>query len=87
MSRYSKERAKITIGTILISLAIIVGLWLMLFLADYTMYKNEKPIIFGNTKIQDLDGTRITMENGLGYYVITNGSDVPQMYLFGYKIK
>ena len=87
MSIYSKERAKITIGTILMSLAIIVGLWLMVFVSDYMMYKNEKPIIFGTIKIQDVGGTRVTIENGLGYYVITNGLDAPQMYLFGYKIK
>lgn len=87
MSIYSKERAKITIGTILVSLAVIAGTWLLLFAADYMMYKNNKPILFGTTKIQDIDGKHVTVENGLGYYVIKNEDDIPKLYLFGHEIK
>ena len=87
MSIYTKARAKITISTVLISLGIIVGFWLLLFVTDYIMYKNNMPILFASTKIQDIDGKHIITENGLGYYVITNDENTQELYLFGHKIK
>ena len=70
MSIYSKERTKITIGTVLISLGIIVGFWALLFVTDYIMFSLDMPILFSKTKIQDQNGKYITIETGLGYYVI-----------------
>ena len=87
MSIYSRARAKITIGTILISLGIIVGLWLLLFVADYIMFTNNMPILFGTTKIEDINGNHVITESGLGYFVITNGTNSPELYVFGHKIK
>ena len=87
MSVYSRARVRITIGTVCISLGIIVGLWLLLFGVDYLMYKNNKPILFGTTKVEEIDGNYITVEKGLGYYVITDEINASELYLFGYKIK
>jgi len=87
MSIYTKARAKITISTVLISLGIIVGFWSLLFFTDYIMYKNDMPILFATTKVEDINGRYITIENGLGYYVITNENNVQELYLFGHKIK
>ena len=61
MSIYSRVRTKITIGTICISLGIIVGLWLLLFGVDYIMFKNNKPILFGTTKVEEISGNHITV--------------------------
>ena len=84
MSIYSKARAKITIGTVLISLAIVVGAWLLLFTTDYIMYKNDMPMLFSATKVNE---QHVTTEQGLGYYVIMNQENVSEFYLFGHKIK
>ena len=87
MSIYSKARAKITISTVLISLGIIVSMWLLLFVTDYIMYKNNMPLLFSTTKIEDIDGKHIIIETGLGYYVIMDENTISEMYLFKYKIK
>ncbi len=87
MSIYSKARTKITISTILISLAVIVGSWLLLFGTDYILFKNNLPILFSKTEIQEQVGERTITDTGLGYYVITDENNVSQMYLFGHKIK
>ena len=87
MSIYSKARVKITIGTIFIALDVVVGLWLLLFGVDYIMYKNNRPILFGTTKVEEISGKYITVENGLGYYVITNEANATEFYVFGHKIK
>lgn len=87
MGIYAKARAKVTIGTVLISLSIIVGFWLLLFVTDYIMYKNDMPILFAVTKIQDINGNHVITERGLGYYVITNEENAPELYVFGHKIK
>lgn len=87
MSIYSKARAKITIGTVLISLGIIVGCWLLLFVTDYIMFKNNMPMLFSRTRIEEQNGKHITVENGLGYYVIMDENNVSELYLFGHKIK
>ncbi len=84
MSIYSKARAKITIGTVLISLAIVVGAWLLLFTTDYIMYRNNMPMLFSVTKVNE---QHVTTEQGLGYYVIMNQENVSEFYLFGHKIK
>lgn len=84
MGIYTKARAKITIGTVLVSLGIIVGLWLLLFATDYIMYRNNMPMLFSTTKVNE---QHVTMEQGLGYYVITNTENVSEFYLFGHKIK
>lgn len=87
MSIYTKARAKITIGTVLISLSIIAGVWLFLFGVDYMMYINDRPILFGTTRIEDINGVHVITESGLGYYVITNGEEASELYVFGHKIK
>lgn len=87
MSIYSKARAKITIATVFTCLGIIVGLWLLLFATDYIMYRNDMPILFSKTKIEDIDGKHITIEQGLGYYVVMNEENLSELYLFGKKIK
>ena len=84
MGIYTKARAKITIGTVLVSLGIIVGLWLLLFVTDYVMYRNNMPMLFSTTKVNE---QYVTMEQGLGYYVIINTDNVSEFYLFGHKIK
>jgi len=87
MSLYSKARIKITISTVGISLAIVIGLWLLLFVTDYIMYKNNIPMLFSVTKIKEANGEHITVETGLGYYVIMDENNVSELYLFGHKIK
>ena len=87
MGIYSKERTKITIGTVLISLCIIVGFWALLFVTDYIMFNLDMPILFSKTKIQERNGKYITIETGLGYYVIMQQDNVSEFYLFGNKIK
>lgn len=87
MSIYSKERTKITIGTVLVSLGIIACLWALLFVTDYIMFKLDMPMLFSKTKIEEQDGEYITVETGLGYYAITQGDTEAQLYLFGNKIK
>lgn len=87
MSIYTKARAKITISTIVISLGVIVGIWLFLFGVDYMMHINGRPILFGTTNIEDINGVPVITESGLGYFVITSGNNAPELYVFGYKIK
>ena len=87
MSIYSKARTSITISTVLISLGIIIGLWLLIFVTDYLMFKNDMPTLFSTTTIEEIDGGHITIETGLGYYVITNESNVSELYIFGNRIK
>lgn len=87
MGIYTKVRAKITISTVLISLSIIVGAWLLLFVTDYIMFKNNMPLLFARTKVEEIEGKHYSIENGLGYYVITDTENVPELYLFGNKIK
>lgn len=86
MDIYSKARAKVTIGTVLISLGVIVGLWLMIFVTDYIMYKNNMPILFSVTRVEEIDGKHITIESGLGYYVIMDENNISNLYLLGHKI-
>lgn len=87
MDIYTKERTKITVGTVFASLGVIVGLWLCLFVPDYLLYINNKPMLFSKTKVEVIDEKHITTEQGLGYYVITNEENVSEFYLFGKKIK
>ena len=87
MSIYSKARTKVTISTILISLAVILGAWLLLFGTDYILFKNDMPILFSKTEIKEQQGERLVIDTGLGYYVITDENNISQMYLFGHKIK
>lgn len=87
MSIYTKARAKITISTVIISLGVIIGFWLLLFVTDYIMFKNDMPILFAITTVQDVEDKHVIIESGLGYYVITNDENVPELYLFGHKIK
>ena len=86
MSIYSKERTKITIGTVLISLGIIAGFWALLFVTDFIMFNLNMPMLFSKTTIQDKQDKYITIETGLGYYVITQ-DNVSEFYLFENKIK
>lgn len=87
MSIYSKARLKITIGTVATCLGIIVSLWLLLFVTDYIMFKNSMPILFAITKVEQRDGQHITVESGLGYYVIMDENNTSEFYLFNRKIK
>lgn len=87
MSIYTKARTKITLSTIFISLGIIVGIWLLIFITDYIMFVNNMPILFSKTKVQEVDGKHIITEQGLGYYVIVNEQNESELYLFGSKIK
>ena len=87
MSIYSKERTKITIGTVLISLGIIVGFWALLFVTDYIMFSLDMPILFSKPTIQEQNGEYVTIETGLGYYVITKQDNLSEFYLFENKIK
>lgn len=87
MGIYFKARAKITIGTVAISLGIIIGLWLCLFITDYIMYANDIPMLFSKTEVQEIEDKHITTETGLGYYVVTNNTGITEFYLFGHKIK
>ena len=84
MGIYTKVRAKITIGTVLVSLSIVVGLWALLFVTDYVLYRNNMPMLFSSTNVNE---KHVTTEQGLGYYVITNTNNVSEFYLFGHKIK
>ena len=86
MSIYSKARVKITISTVLISLSVIVGAWLLLFATDYILFKNNMPILFARTKIEEREDKRITIESGLGYYVIMDENNQAELYVFGHKI-
>lgn len=87
MGLYSKERTKITLGTILISLGIIASFWLLLFVTDFVMFNLDMPMLFSKTKIQEQNGKYIAIETGLGYYVITQQNNLSEFYLFGNKIK
>lgn len=87
MSFRKKEGAKITIGTIFVSLSIVCILWLCLFITDYVMYKNNKPTLFSIVKVQEIEGKHVTYERGLGYYVYVDANGVSEMYLLGRKIK
>ncbi len=87
MSIYSKERTKITIGTVLISLGIIVSFWALLFVTDFVMFNLDMPILFSKTTIQEQNGEYVTIETGLGYYVIMQQDNLSEFYLFGNKIK
>ena len=84
MGLYTKVKAKITIGTVLISLSVIIGFWALLFVTDYVLYRNNMPMLFSATSVNE---QHITTEQGLGYYVITNTDNVSEFYLFGHKIK
>lgn len=86
MSIYSKERTKITISTVLASLGIIIGIWLLLFVTDYIMFKNDMPLLFSTTEIQEQGDKHVTIETGLGYYVMKDENNVSELYLFGNKI-
>ena len=87
MNIYTKERTKITIGTIFCSLGIILGLWLCLFITDFVLYKNNMPMLFSKTDINVVDEKREITEVGLGYYTIHTEENVSEFYLFGKKIK
>lgn len=87
MSIYARARVKITFGTVLVSLVTILSVWLLLFGVDYVMFTNNMPILFGTTKVEDVDGQHVITEKGLGYYAITRGENAPELYLFGHKIK
>ena len=87
MDIYKKERTKITIGTIIISLAIIVGIWTCLFVTDLLLFENDMPMLFVKTKIDDSRDKRITTEVGLGYYAHHIGLETEELYLFGTRIK
>ena len=87
MSIYSQSRVKITLSTVLISLSIVIALWLLLFIPDYILFKNNMPILFGTTKVEDVNGVHVITESGLVYYVITIGNNVPELYVFGNKVK
>ena len=87
MSIYTKARAKITIGTVVVSLAIVIGAWLLLFVTDYVMYKNNMPMLFSKTKVEEIDGKHYSVESGLGYYVITDTNNESELFIFGKKIK
>lgn len=87
MSIYSKERTKVTVGTVLISLGIIACFWLLLFVTDYIMFKLDMPILFSKTTIQEQNGKYITIETGLGYHVVIQENNVSEFFLFGNKIK
>ena len=69
------------------SLGVIIGLWSVLFITDYIMYKNDSPLLFVTTTINDINGEHIITESGLGYYVIENEQNIAELYLFGHKIK
>lgn len=87
MGIYAKARIKVTISTVLISLGIIVGLWLLLFVTDYIMFRNDMPMLFSTTKVEQINGEHISIERGLGYYVIMDEENPPELYIFGHKIK
>ena len=87
MSIYSKERAKITVRTVVTSLGIIIGIWALLFVTDYIMYKSNMPLLFSKTHIEEKESGHMTIENGLGYYVIKDENSNSELYLFGWKIK
>lgn len=87
MSIYTKARVRITLGTVLVSLGIIVGVWALLFITDYVMYKNNMPILFATSMVEEINEKHVAIEKGLGYYVITNEENISELYLFGHKIK
>lgn len=84
MGLYTKVRTRITIGTVLVSLSIIVGLWTLLFVTDYVLHRNNMPMLFSATSVNE---QHVTIEKGLGYYVITNTDNLSEFYLFGHRIK
>ena len=86
MSIYSKERTKVTIGTVLISLGIIASFWLLLFVTDYIMFRNNKPTVFTNSHVEQTENGKITYEDGAFYYVVTNEKEQKTLYLFNNKI-
>jgi len=51
------------------------------------MYKNDMPLLFAKTEIREIQEKRVTVESGLGYYVIMDENNLSEMFLFGYKIK
>lgn len=87
MSIYSKVRIKLTIVTVMVSLSIIIGGWLFLFTTDYIMFRNNVPMLFATTKVEEIKDERITVESGLGYYVILYGNGAKEFYLLNHKIK
>ncbi len=87
MSIYSRARTKIVISTVFVCVGIIVGLWLVVFATDYTMFSNGNPMLFAKTTVEQYEDKYITIEKGLGYYAIMNEQNKPVMYLFGHKIK
>lgn len=87
MSIYSKARTKLAMNTILVSLCVIIGIWLLLFVTDYIMFKCSMPLLFSKTRVEEIDGKRITTESGLGYYVVMDENNTSVLYLFGHKIK
>ena len=87
MNRYTKARIKVLVITIFATLGIILAMWLGLFVTDYIMYKNDRPMLFAETRVEDINGKRVIVEQGIGYYIITNDQNVAELYLFGHKIK
>lgn len=87
MGIYEKARTKIAVSTVIISLCVVLGLWSLLFIADYIMFNNNMPILFAKSKVEEIDGKHITVEKGFGYYVITNEQNISEFYFLGHKIK
>ena len=86
MSIYTKERIKITFGTVVICLTVIISFWVLLFVTDYVMFTLDRPILFSITNITETEGRRVIKEQGVGYYVIQEDG-VSKFYLFGKKLK
>ena len=57
-----------------------------LFVTDFVLFKNNMPLLFSKAKVEEIEGRHYTIERGLGYYVITDTDNVPQLYVFGNKI-
>ena len=87
MDIYKREKAKITVSTVVISLAIVAVLWLCLFITDYIMFSIGNPTIFSRRKVKDVETGHRTYENGIGYNVIIDEENKSTMYLFGREIK
>ena len=87
MGIYARARVKITVLTVIISIGVIIGFWSVLFVTDYIMFKNEFPLLFATSTVKEINGEHIITESGLGYYVIKNDTDTPELYLFGHKVK
>lgn len=82
-----RARAKGTLLIVALAVGAIVGFWSLLFITDYIMYKNDKPIIFGFTDIVEVEGKHVITEKGLGYYVVMTEDGKSELYVFGHKAK